>query len=118
MINKRLIGIIGENKKYIVGNVLLQWCCLVANISMITAITILLSLLYKKAANSSSIVITIVVAIVTILVRFICTISSNHMGYLSSKAVKGILREKIYQKLLLILAIKVICLRGLCVKIY
>ena len=28
MINKRLIGTVAESKKYIVGNVILQWCSL------------------------------------------------------------------------------------------
>ena len=27
MINKRLIGAVPESKKYIAGNVALQWCC-------------------------------------------------------------------------------------------
>ena len=39
MINKRLIGTVSESKKYIVGNVICQWCSLVANIVMMTAIT-------------------------------------------------------------------------------
>ncbi|MCM1065563.1 MAG: hypothetical protein NC420_14060 [Eubacterium sp.] len=36
MINKRLIGTVSESKKYIAGNVTLQWCSLVANIAMMT----------------------------------------------------------------------------------
>ena len=35
MINKRLIGTVGESKKYIAGNVALQWLSLAANIGMI-----------------------------------------------------------------------------------
>ena len=31
MINKRLIGTVSESKKYIAGNVALQWCSLAAN---------------------------------------------------------------------------------------
>lgn len=38
MINKRLIGTVGESKKYIAGNVAAQWCSLAANIAMMTAI--------------------------------------------------------------------------------
>ena len=33
-------------------------------------------------------------------VRFVCTLLSSRMGYLSSKTVKKVLREKIYEKLL------------------
>lgn len=34
MINKRLIGTVSESKKYIAGNVALQWLSLAANIGM------------------------------------------------------------------------------------
>ena len=37
MINKRLIGAVPESKKYIAGNVALQWCSLCANIAMMSA---------------------------------------------------------------------------------
>ena len=39
MINKRLIGTVAESKKYIAGNVVLQWCSLAANIAMMFGIT-------------------------------------------------------------------------------
>lgn len=35
MINKRLIGTVSESKKYIAGNVALQWCSIAANIAVI-----------------------------------------------------------------------------------
>ena len=46
MINKRLIGTVAESKKYIAGNVVLQWCSLAANISMMFSITNLFAGLY------------------------------------------------------------------------
>ena len=46
MINKRLIGAVPESKKYIAGNVALQWCSLCANIVMMSAVTALLAALY------------------------------------------------------------------------
>ena len=39
MINKRLIGTVSESKKYIVGNVAVQWCSLAANMAMMTSVT-------------------------------------------------------------------------------
>ena len=39
MINKRLIGTVSESKKYVAGNVALQWCSLVANIVMMISVT-------------------------------------------------------------------------------
>ena len=46
MINKRLIGTAAESKKYIAGNVVLQWCSLAANIAMMFSITSLLANLF------------------------------------------------------------------------
>ena len=46
MINKRLIGTVAESKKYIAGNVVLQWCSLAANIAMMFSITNLFAGLY------------------------------------------------------------------------
>lgn len=100
MINKRLIGIIGTSKKYVVGKVLLQWCSLVANIVMMTSITYLLQHLLYKTADINSIATTFIIAVVVLIVRFICTTGVSRMSYYSSKEVKKILREKIYQKLL------------------
>lgn len=100
MINKRLIGTVQESKKYIAGNVLLQWLSLVANIAMMTAIAYMLQSLYEGKADTKQIGITAVIAAAAVLVRFICNIASSRMSYLSSKAVKRTLREKIYQKLL------------------
>ena len=100
MINKRLIGEVSESKKYIAGNVIFQWCSLLANIVMMTSITSLLAGLFTGKVENSHIYGTLVIAIVAIVVRFFCATGATRMGYLSSKAVKKTLREKIYQKLL------------------
>ena len=100
MINKRLINTVDESKKYVAGNVVLQWCSLAANIAMMTSITYLLQSLFRKTAETKNIVITISVAVIAVLIRFICNTMSSKMGYLSSKSVKKTLREMIYKKLL------------------
>lgn len=100
MINKRLIGTVSESKKYVAGNVILQWCSLIANIAMMTGIAGLLSLLFSGTADTDRMIKTAVLAVFAVIVRFLCTVEVSRMGYLSSKAVKRILREKIYQKLL------------------
>ncbi len=100
MINKRLIEMVSESKKYVAGNVILQWCSLAANIAMMTSIAYLLQSLFRKTADTKSIVTTSVVAILAVIIRFACTTGASRMGYLSSKAVKKTLREKIYRKLL------------------
>lgn len=100
MINKRLIGVVSESKKYVAGNVVLQWCSLAANIAMMTAITRLLASLWARAADRGSILGAAAVAAIAVVIRFACTVGASRMGYLSSRAVKKVLREKIYSKLL------------------
>lgn len=100
MINKRLIGTVKESKKYIAGNVALQWTSFVSNIAMMGAIARLLQSLSKGTAQSGQIGCTAVIAAIAVTVRFICATMSSRMAYLSSKAVKKTLREMIYQKLL------------------
>ena len=100
MINKRLIGTVSESKKYVAGNVAMQWCSLAANIAMMTAITSLLASLWAKTADRGSIPVTVAVAAVAVIIRFVCTVGASRMGYLSSRAVKKTLRERIYKKLL------------------
>ena len=100
MMDKRLIGTVRESKKYIAGNVALQWCSLAANIAMMTAVTDLLASLFTKRVEKADMIIMVFVAVLAVAIRFICTVFSSYMGYLSSKAVKKILREKIYKKLL------------------
>ena len=100
MINKRLIGTVRESKKYIIGNVAAQWCSLAANIAMMTAVTGLLAFLFHKTADKDSGFLTAAIAAAAVMIRFICTILSSRMEYLSSKSVKKTLREAIYGKLL------------------
>lgn len=100
MINKRLIGAVPESKKYIAGNVALQWCSLCANIVMMSAVTALLAALYAGSMTQSKIVTTAVIALAAVAVRYGCTVGASRMGYLSSKAVKKTLRGAIYDKLL------------------
>ncbi len=100
MLNKRLIAAVGESKKYIAANVVLQWLALVANIAMMGAIAALLQGLYAGEDLSSTLIRTAVVAAAALAVRYGCSVASARMSYLSSKMVKRTLREKIYQKFL------------------
>ncbi len=100
MINKRLVHTVRESKKYIAGNVIFQWCSMLANIIMMTALALFLSELFSGLENRRTIITTILIAVGAVLVRFVCTVMASRMSFLSSKAVKQILREKIYRKLL------------------
>lgn len=100
MINKRLIGTVPESKKYIAGNVALQWTALVANIGMILAVTRLMQKLYEGTASTKTLAFTAMVIACAVAVRFVCTKAAAKMGFLSSKSVKSTLRQLIYEKLL------------------
>ncbi len=100
MINKRLIGAVPESRKYIAGNVAVQWMSLAANICMMGSIANLLQRLSDGSANTGNIVTTIVIGLIALAVRFVCALAASRMGYLSSEAVKSTLREAIYRKLL------------------
>ena len=62
MINKRLIGTVRESKKYIAGNVIVQWISLAANIVMMGAIAGFLQSLYEKSAGEAQIASSLVAA--------------------------------------------------------
>lgn len=100
MINKRLVNTVSESKKYIAGNVVCQWISLISNIVMMASITSLLAKMFYKNATNKDLILTFLTAILTVIVRFICTTMSSKMSYLSSKMVKKRLREMIYKKLL------------------
>ena len=100
MIDKRLIRTVRESKKYIAWNVIYQWISLVANITMMVSIADLLSRLFANTADRENFVCTVIVVAAAVGIRYFCAGQSAKMGYLSSKAVKKVLREKIYRKLL------------------
>ncbi len=100
MIKKRLLNMVPESKRYIMLNVLFQWISLIANIVMMASITSLLAALFFGTQNTDSIVRTAIICIIALTVRAGCSVSSSRMGYLSSKTVKKVIREQIYQKLL------------------
>ena len=100
MMNKRLIDFVPESRKYIAGNVALQWVSLLASIGMMTAITQLLAALFGGTADGAQLAGTAILAALAVAVRFACTTGASRMGFLSSRTVKKALREAIYQKLL------------------
>ena len=100
MINKKLIGMVGESRRYIAANVAFQWCALGANLVLIGSICRLLERLYRETVLAEDLTLTAGVVLGAVAVRFGCAIGAARMSYLSSRAVKRVLREKIYQKLL------------------
>lgn len=100
MINKRLISTIGDSKKYIAGNVIVQWLSLLFNIVMIFSIANLLGKIAEKTAESSDVIFTVCAAVLAVAVRFVCSRLQAKFSFLASKTVKKTLRGMIYKKLL------------------
>lgn len=100
MINKRLIGMVSESKKYVAGNVAIQWCGLGANIGLMFAVSGTIEKVYKKQMEPKDYGILAAVFIVVLVIRFICEKGAAKMSYEASHSVKRKLREKIYEKLL------------------
>ncbi|MCD8022064.1 MAG: ABC transporter ATP-binding protein/permease [Lachnospiraceae bacterium] len=100
MIDKRLMNIVSESKKYIMANVAFQWGSLAANIVMMWFLTQLLAGVYAQTLTQGQIFLTILFAVAAVVVRFFCAEASTRMSFLSSKAVKLRVREMIYEKLL------------------
>lgn len=100
MIDKRLLGVVPESVRYIVGNVACQWCSLAANVALMWALTSLLAGLWEGTASSGSAMTLLLVGFIALVVRVACSMLSSRMSYLSSRSVKRTLRERIYQKLL------------------
>lgn len=100
MINKRLIDTVPQSKKYIAGNVLFQWISLVANIVIMERITRLSADLFEGTATAKSTASVLFTAAAAIAVKYICSLLSGKMSYLSSSKVKKTLRGMIYRKLL------------------
>lgn len=100
MINKRLIGTVSESKKYIAGNVIFQWIGMVANMGLILSIGYLMEKLLDKNIDKKTVIITCIVALAALIIRFGCARKAARMSFLASKSVKKKLREMIYKKLL------------------
>lgn len=99
MINKRLIGTVPESKRYIAGNVICQWVSLAASIAMMGAVSRMFQGLYEGDISARILPVTLT-ALGAVMVRAICSVLAARMGYLSGRAVKKTLRERIYRKLL------------------
>ena len=100
MMDKHLLGIVPESRKYIAGNVLAQWLSLCGNAAMMWMIARLFGGLYGKTAGPEDLLLTLCVAAGALVLRYVCAVLSAKMGYLSAKEVKKTLRTMIFEKLL------------------
>lgn len=119
MINKRLIGICSESKKYIALTVLTSWISIICNILIILMVGQFINKVYTvrgllvnleidklstllkfKVSENLSLAGTISIIAVLLIIRYFSNIMYGKLSYLASASVRVNLRELIYKKLL------------------
>lgn len=100
MFDRRLTKMCPESRKYIIGNVLLQWLELAMNACMILMIALSVEDLWNKKLIASVLSVRLGVIFATLLIRWFTTKGASRMSYLASRTVKRVMREQIYSKLL------------------
>ena len=100
MINKRLISMVSESKKYVAGNVAMQWCNLAANIVLMFTVSNAVEKVFERQMEAKDFGILTAVFAAVLVIRFFCEKGAAKMSFEASHSVKRKLREKIYQKLL------------------
>lgn len=99
MINKRLINLCNDSKKYIALTILSNWISFLCNVAIIFIIgsTINEIYLYKSISNS---VFKVIIISVLLILRFICSTLYLKFSNFASSSARVKLRELIYKKLL------------------
>lgn len=100
MIKKRLVGLLSHAKKYIVYQVAWQWLALLCQIVMIYCVSVLLEQALFWEVTSQEVVRFGGIAVLAMVLRFVCDRGASRASYHASVDVKRILRDKIYEKLL------------------
>ena len=100
MFDKRLMLMCPESKKYILGNILLQFLELCLNVGMIVTIALSVQRLYDSTWMLQNLPLPMLILLCTVILRFFTTRYAVRMSYLASRTVKRVMREKIYGKLL------------------
>ena len=100
MFDKRLTALCPESKKYIAGNIILQWIELCLNAVMIGLIAISAERLYRGELTPKSAAPAIIVIAITIVIRFFVTRYAVRMSYLASRTVKRKLRGTSWRAIL------------------
>ena len=100
MFDKRLMLMCPESKKYILGNILLQFLELCLNVLMFVIIALSVQRLYDSTWMLQNLPLPMLILLCTVILRFFTTRYTVRMSYLASRTVKRVMREKIYGKLL------------------
>ncbi len=100
MINKKLLAFDREALRYVGLNVLLQWLGMLCNVLFVTQIAQLLGGAFAATLTQEELWRRLALCLVTVPLRYLCTVGAAQMSDRASKDVKRTLRSKIYAKLL------------------
>ncbi|ODM28104.1 cysteine ABC transporter ATP-binding protein [Clostridium sp. Bc-iso-3] len=100
MIEKRLLSMLRQSKKYVYLNVLFQWITLLCSIGLIFTIGHFLQAAVEGTLESSHYILLLIVALLSIGIRFATNWLVVRASFLAARDVKKTLRGKIYKKLL------------------
>lgn len=101
MINKRLVGYLKEDKKYVYFQVLMQWLSLICQVVIIGIMANMINQLFNDQVVSDF-VLKVVIIIVLIVVKGYFGKKVSDYSFKASKNIKGKLRCAIYSKVLLL----------------
>lgn len=101
MIDKKLLALLGKNKKYIFYTVALMIVGLIANIAITACICYAIGLASRFDQNSDGILFIriAVIALISIILRYITSRLSGSLKDLLGRKVKKDLRERVYNKI-------------------
>lgn len=99
MVNKRLLSLCEDSKKWVAMTVLMNWISIICNIAIVVYIGNVVDKLYNNDFNINMIGSAIFI-IAMLGIRFACNFLSTKFSSKSSTEVRKGLRAKIYQKLL------------------
>ena len=103
MINKRLLSYAKGSKKYIYLHVLCQWIALLAQIMIVCHIAVFMNIIFKGSTLPTKTWVMIgIFFLACMLVKYVMQRLQAHFSHLASYSVKFVLREKIYEKLLIL----------------
>lgn len=99
MINKRLINILKEDKKYIAYQVITNWFNLISNIFISFIIATILVNAYNRTLTTNTFIICIVSFVIPMIICYGAQSYSAKLTYLASVKVKDTLRFLIFDKI-------------------
>lgn len=100
MFHKRLLGTLKETRGYIAEMVVCQWISLLANIVFLYRTAGIIESMYKKAITSEELYSYVLLVMVILCIRGICTFIKGQLSNLSSLMVKEKVRMLIFDKMI------------------